>query len=148
MKSFEEKDNALPDTERTKLQWEFEKFLANFTFFLDLALKAAIFFYAVLGGILSIYFAKDVVNKDVVKFLLYAPLIMSIILTLSFFIGGNLWKGAVPSAKNIADRLEMTTAPDFRLLTWILYVSGFTFLATAAGLLWLIYRLSLIEVIV
>jgi hypothetical protein len=134
-------DNVLSDTERAKLQWEFEKFLANFTFFLDLGLKAVGLFYAVLGGILSIYFVKDAVNKDVVKFLLYAPLIMSIILGLTFFIGGKLWEGAIPKAKSIANRLGMTTTPDFRLLTWLLYVFGLTFLLTTLGLGWLIFRL-------
>lgn len=134
-------DNAVPDSERAGLQWEFEKFLANFTFFLDLALKAVGLFYAILGGILSIYFAKDSKNEDVVKFLLFAPLIMSIILGLAFLIGGYLWQGAAPRAKDIADKLKMTTAPNFNLLTWLLYVFGFAFLATGAGLIWLIYRL-------
>jgi len=104
-------------------------------------LKAVGLFYAILGGILSIYFAKDSKNEDVVKFLLVAPLIMSIILGLAFLIGGYLWQGATPRAKDIADKLKMTTAPNFNLLTWLLYVFGLTFLATGAGLIWLIYRL-------
>lgn len=134
-------EKALPGFERDRLQWEFEKFLANFTFFLDLALKAVGLFYAILGGILSIYFAKDSKNEDVVKFLLFAPLFMSIILGLAFLIGGFLWQGATPKANDIANKLGMTTAPNFKLLTWLLYVFGLTFLATGAGLIWLIYRL-------
>jgi hypothetical protein len=133
--------NAPPDYERAKLQWEFEKFLANFTSFLDLGLKAVVFFYAVLGGILSIYFAKDSANKDVVKFLLYAPLIMSLILTATFFLGAWTWSRAIPNAREIAKRLEMTTTPKFELLTWLLVVFGLTFIATGLGLFWLINRL-------
>ncbi len=134
-------DNALPDSERANLQWEIEKFLANFTFFLDLSWKALGLFFAILGGILAIYFGKDSSNKDVIKFLLVAPLIMSIILSLIFFASGKLWMNLIPKIDDIAKKLEMTTTPNFRLLTSLFYVFGLTLIATAAGLIWLIGRL-------
>ena len=67
-------DNDLSDYQKADLKWEFEKHLDNFRFFLDLALKAVGLFYVVVGGILSIYFAKEPnKNHEVVKFLLWAP---------------------------------------------------------------------------
>ncbi|HLM01774.1 MAG TPA: hypothetical protein VK400_12020 [Pyrinomonadaceae bacterium] len=79
------------DKKRIKLQWKYEQFYAQFMFLLDLGWKAVGLFYAILGGILVLSFAKESSAKDVIKFLLYAPLFMSIILSVIFFFCGVLW---------------------------------------------------------
>ncbi len=104
-----------------KLRWEYEQFLAKFMFFLDLGWKAVGLFYAILGGILAIYFAKESSNKDVVKFLLYAPLIMSIILSFIFSASGFVWVNRIPKVDEIVKKLEMTTTPNFRILTSVFF---------------------------
>jgi len=135
-------DNVIKDSERAKLQWEYEQFLAKFMFFLDLGWKAVGLFYAVLGGILAIYFTKDLKEPSVVKFLLYAPFYMSIILSLIFFGCGILWWRLIPEVNTIAKvKLKMKTIPNFRILTSLFFVFTLALGFTAWGLWWLIGRL-------
>ncbi len=140
--SGDEAANVMKDSERAKFQWEYEQFLAKFTFFLDLGWKAVGLFYAVLGGILAIYFTKDLKEPSVVKFLLYAPLVISIILSLIFSGCGILWWGLISKVDTIAKvELKMTTTPNFRILTSLFFVFTLALGFTALGLWWLIEQL-------
>lgn len=127
--------------ERAQLQWEYEQFLAKLMFFLDLGWKAVGLFYAVLGGILAIYFTKDLKEPAVVKFLLYAPLIISISLSLIFFGCGILWWRLISKVEDIVEALKMTTTPNFRILTSLFWVFAVALGFTAWALSWLIGRL-------
>lgn len=140
--SSSSEDNVIEDSERAMFQWEYEQFLAKFMFFLDLGWKAVGLFYAVLGGILAIYFTKDLKEPDVVKFLLYAPFYMCIILSLIFFGCGILWWGLISKVDDIVNKnLKMTTTPNFRILTSLFFVFTVALGFTAWGLSWLIGRL-------
>jgi hypothetical protein len=140
--SSSSEDNVIKDSERAGFQWEYEQFLAKFTFFLDLGWKAVGLFYAVLGGILAIYFTKEVKEPSVVKFLLYAPFYMSIILSLIFFGCGILWWRLISKVDPIAKvKLKMTTTPNFKILTSLFFVFTFALGFTAWGLWWLIEQL-------
>jgi hypothetical protein len=130
------------DSEIAELKWELEKHLENFRFFLDLGLKAVGLFYAILGGILSIYFAKTTdKNNEVVKVLLWVPFLISMILGVFFLIGAKLMKDAAIKLDDISKTLKMIKSPDFSILTWLLLVFGISFFVTGGTLVWLYYRL-------
>jgi hypothetical protein len=137
------KEDCVTDSEEARLKWELEKHLENFRFFLDLGLKAVGLFYAILGGILSIYFAKAAdKNAEVMKVLLWVPFLISVILGVIFLIGARLMRDATIKLNDISRNLRMRKPPDFSLLTWLLVVFGASFLVTGASLVWLYYRLT------
>jgi hypothetical protein len=77
------------DADKADFKWKFEKHSENFRFFIEQGLKAVGLFYAIVGGILSIYFAKEPdKNDEVLKVLLWAPLVISLVLGFTF-IGGD-----------------------------------------------------------
>jgi uncharacterized membrane protein YhaH (DUF805 family) len=131
--------DCVSDDELKHLKWEVDKHLENFRFFLDLSLKAVVLFYAIVGGILSILFSKKPgETSPVVTILLYAPLFMSLILGVAFFVGARYWHDATRKIRPVV-RILMLKVPDFQLLTGLLIVFGVSFIASAGALVWLLY---------
>jgi hypothetical protein len=129
------------DEERVKLQWQYEQFYAQFMFLLDLGWKAVGLFYAVLGGILIVSFAKDPSDKHVIKFLLYAPYCMSITLSAIFLFCGVLWLFRIRKFNTKVASLYMTTL-NFHFLNLLYFVFGGVLAGTTCGLRWLIEQLD------
>ena len=133
---------ALSEAESADLKWEVGVHMENFRFFLDLGLKAVVLFYAIAGGILSVYFAKNTEkNNEVLKILLWIPFIVSMILGTGFFVGAGLMKKATRDLTHLCRKAQMKKIPDFPLLTWLFVVFGALFFVTGAALVWLYYRL-------
>jgi hypothetical protein len=129
-------DTSLPEE---KLKWELEKYLKLYEFYFDIALKAVGLFAAIVGTILSIYFGKDA-DPNVKRFLLQAPLIVSMVLGGIFIVGGMWWWRVSAKEKWIARHLKMVQLPEIAVLTYLLWVFGILFFAVAYGLSWLMSR--------
>jgi hypothetical protein len=131
------------DTEKSDFRWKFERHSENFRFFIDQGLKAVGLFYAIVGGIISIYFARGPErNNDVLKALLGAPLVLSLVLGLTFIVGGFLWRSATNKISPASGISRMTNVLNFGLVTWLAWIFGVLFLATGGALIWLIRRLT------
>lgn len=131
------------DADKADFKWKFEKHSENFRFFIEQGLKAVGLFYAIVGGILSIYFAKEPdKNDEVLKVLLWAPFVISLVLGFTFIVGGILWRNATNEIIPPADRPRTTNVLNFGLLTWLAWIFGLLFFAIGGALVWLIYRLT------
>jgi hypothetical protein len=120
---------------RTELKWELEKHLSLYQFYFELSVKAIALFYAIVGAILSIYFAKEgSADSEVKSFLLWAPLIMSLVLGTAFFTGGIWWWRVKRKIDWIAEQIKMKQAPDIAFLSYVLWIFGVLFFFAAWGL--------------
>lgn len=82
-----EKETHKTPTPEDIARWtkEFDRLNRSLEFHTDYGLKAVAFFYAVLGGILSVFFGKDLEFRSASIVLLGVPIIMSWILGYYFF---------------------------------------------------------------
>ncbi len=105
-----------------------------YKFYLDLAIKLNVFYYAVTGAILSYYFQGA--SDGVARYALVLPIVMS------FGLGGIFWYGStlLPVVRkevfNIRDKLGLETAPEFRVLTVFLCLMGLIMFLVGVALLW------------
>ncbi|MDT4953152.1 MAG: hypothetical protein QOJ02_1290 [Acidobacteriota bacterium] len=131
--------SPLADEERAKLQKEYDVHIHSYEFYLEYGLKAVAVFYAVIGGILSIYFSGNRrVDSSVLIILLGLPVFMSVILGLTFLWGAKKWRKMSEHIQKIADKLGIERPPDIVLLTYLLWIFGFLYIVTGGALLWLI----------
>ena len=142
MNNEEEKVN----NEEEKAKWEkiVDVLHRSYEFHLDFALKAVGFFYAILGGILSIYFSgSGRISREVVIVLLGLPILMSIILGSIFLYGGWLWNSEVTSIRKGAEEFKIKIWLKVELLGYALRIFGSLFFIVFFFLIWLITRLDL-----
>lgn len=134
---------TVADTEKADFRWKFENHSKNFRFFIDQGLKAVGLFYAIVGGIISIYFSRDPgKNTEVLKILLGVPFVLSLVLGVTFVAGAELWRRATKKIIPTARVSTMTNVLNFGLLNWLAWVFGVLFLVTGGALFWLISKLT------
>jgi hypothetical protein len=118
--------------QRREFQWqEYKNYLDLYKYYLDLGLKAVVFFYLLTGGTLAFYLP----NKDVpyIKFSLLVPIFISVILGLVFIYGAMLWRNVTRKVIEIIEELnknDLNCRPrtDIHLLSVLLILFGFLFL--------------------
>ena len=139
--------DAFPvNNEEEKAKWEKEIDLLHraYEFHLDFALKAVGFFYAILGGILSIYFSgSGKISRDVVIVLLGLPILMSIILGGLFLYGGWVWHDRMRLIREKAKKNNIEIWLKVELVSNALWIFGSLFFIVCGFLIWLITRLDL-----
>lgn len=141
--TLRESGSDLNPEEKAALGKEYASYLRAHEFYFTLSLQAVAFFYAIVGGILSIYFAGEGKDKDpVLVILLGVPLVMSVILGGAFVVGGYLWRNVAKHVECVARMLRIIRVPDVELLTYLLWLFGFLFLVVGGGLTWLITRVT------
>ena len=132
-------DVELTNPKNDVLKWGAERYLENTRFFLDLGVKGVGLFYAILGGVLSIYFARNTDNGEVLKFFLLVPLVISLSLGVVYLIGARAWSLIAKKLNEISDELNLGAIPNLFFITWLLIALGALFIVTgvALGLLYI-----------
>ncbi|MDQ1637663.1 MAG: hypothetical protein QOF62_1002 [Pyrinomonadaceae bacterium] len=135
--------DILTAAEKADFRWKFERHSENFRFFIAQGLKAVGLFYAIVGGIISIYFSREPDrNNDVLKVLLGAPFVLSLVLGITFVVGGFLWRSATNRIIPTTGVSRMTNVLNFGLVTWLAWIFGVLFFALGGSLIGLIFRLT------
>lgn len=118
---------------------QFKIFVDIFKGYLDTALTANIWFYAITGAIYTHYFANRK-EKPYVKYSLYFPLILSLMLAIISIFG--LCQAFLLRNKMIelAQNLELTGAPLVDLLVFFLGFTSFFFLLVTFSSWVLLYK--------
>jgi hypothetical protein len=104
-----------------------------YKFYLELALKANLFFYGITGAIVSFYFANA--HDNLIKYALLLPVVMSLAFAGLFFYGSTLLRYVREDIFSISDALGLRTAPDVQVLTVILRVFSIIFTIIAVALI-------------
>jgi hypothetical protein len=111
---------------------QFALYVDLYKFYMDLTVKVNLFYYAITGAILSFYFAHP--SNTLIKYSLYLPILMSLILSAVFFYGAHLMPILRRDLFYIRDKLGLTTAPDLGILTIVLRAFAFLFVIVAFSL--------------
>src|ERR1044072_1666996 len=119
---------------------EFTRLNSSFEFYLDFGLKAVAFFYAAVGGVLSIYFGVSEGFHSAIIVLLGIPVLMSSILGYYFFRGARLWRKHTVYMCQLAGSRSEERPPDVEYLGKLLRAFGTLFFITALALLLLLVR--------
>lgn len=102
-----------------------------YKFYLDIVVKLNIFHYAVTGAILSFFFTRSEISDA--KYSVLLPLVMSCAFAVLFVYGAVLNRITRAEQFAIRDDLGLSAAPDFGVLSVILYIFAFVFLLTAGA---------------
>jgi hypothetical protein len=119
---------------------EFTRLNSSFEFYLDFGLKVVAFFYAALGGVLSIYFGVGRGFHSAIIILLGVPILMSLVLGYYFFRGAHLWRKHTVYLCQLAGKLNIERQPDVEYLGKLLRAFGTLFFITSIALLLLLGR--------
>jgi hypothetical protein len=119
---------------------EFARLNRSFEFYLDFGMKAVAFFYAALGGVLSIYFGVGRGFHSAIIVLLGVPILMSVVLGYYFFRGAHLWRKHTVYLCQLAGKLSIARRPDVEFLGKLLRAFGALFFITSIALLLLLGR--------
>jgi len=108
--------------------------------YIEMTLKFNAFYYAVTGAVLSFYFS-NAANVGVPRYgLLVFPVIMSLGFGGFFLWAAGLVKYTHVHIMRIILALGFNTAPEMRVLTTLLRLSGTLFIGVALGLVILIWH--------
>ena len=125
---------------------EFKLYGGFFQFFLDFGLKANVFFYGITGVIITILYNSNAPGADkgikerlgthVAGLLIGTPLVIGVMLGLSFLAGAFLWWRIVRDVTRArkSGEISLTVRPYLNYLTWMLALFGGVFLLVSYGL--------------
>ena len=130
--------SASPQEARDLLWKQYELHVGLYKFYLDLAIKVNIFYYAVTGAILSFYFSH--VHEGAARLSLVLPALMSVAFAWLFFHAGNLVGVVRLEVFRIRDALGLLTAPELQVLVYLLRIFGALFAAVALGTSVLVFK--------
>lgn len=120
-----------PEKDLDKEEWEaawkeYELHIELYKYYLDMGLKANLFFYFITGGILGIYLQNPA--RRMMKFSLLLPVLVSLAFGGVFIHGAFLWMRISDVIKEIRRELKLKRAPDINLMSLLLIVFGTIFL--------------------
>ena len=128
--------------DQNELLWnQYTKLIDLYKFYLDITLKANIFYYAITGGILTFIFSGKGQDKFVILSLLL-PIGMGLLLTYIFWRGKNLYGAIEKAIEDLKVQLDLIEVPKTVILTDALRYSGILFLMTTLGMFILIGLVS------
>lgn len=132
--------------DRSELLWrQYSQNVELYKFYMDLALKFNIFYYAVTGAILSFYFAQNgdgavPVPDSNIKYSLLLPILMSVAFAGFFIYGACLMRHLREEVFAIGDELGLAVTPDLRVLSVLLFIFSSVFIVVAVGCGYLIWQ--------
>lgn len=89
--------------------------------YLKLTIEINIFYYAITGAIVSYYFAHRMESPDI-RFALFLPILMSVLLALFFIYGGIMNRHSRDEMFRVRDALGLHVSPEFAVLSWLLVI--------------------------
>lgn len=129
------KGEVAGDPEKVRWNKEFDRLNRSLEFHTDFGLKAVAFFYAAVGGVLSIFLGKGGGSKGASMVLLGVPIIMSLILGFYFFYGALIWDRDASYMRRLAARLGFEELTKVEILSQLLRVFGGLFFLTGSFLI-------------
>lgn len=124
--------------DREDILWkQYELHVGLYKEYLNLTLKANVFYYAATGALLSFYFSKP--NIAWMKYSLLLPLLMSVMLSLLFVYGAWKAKYTRRDLFNLRDAPRLSVAPEYAVLMVFLGISALLMAIVAIGLTVLIF---------
>lgn len=127
---------GLNKDERDERWKEYNLHIDLYRYYLDLGLKANLFFYLITGTILGFYLTHPEVRYKKIALLL--PILMSLALGGIFIHGAILWIRVSRIIRETRKELHIKKAPDINLMTVLLVVFGFIFLVVGASMVLLV----------
>jgi hypothetical protein len=109
-----------------------------YKFYLEIAMKVNVFYYAITGGILSFYFNN--IDQELAKYALILPAIMSAAFGILFLVGSAMIIATRREVFNIRDKLKLETAPELGVLFLFLLSFGVIFIGVSCGIWWVLAR--------
>ncbi|HEX8564080.1 MAG TPA: hypothetical protein VF648_00330 [Pyrinomonadaceae bacterium] len=147
LESIKNTNDSQVNTKEEKAKWEKEidRFYRAYEFHLEFVLKAVGFFYAILGGILSISFiGNGKMSKEIVIVLLGFPILMGIILGSIFLYGDWVWRKDIKFIRKKVEEFGIIEIwLKVEILSYALRIFGPLFFIVGIFLFWLITRLDL-----
>lgn len=135
-------DEVAPD--RDLLWKQYALHVDLYKFYLDLAVKVYVFYYAITGSILTYYFQSSATGPassssmhDLSRFSLLLPIGFSIAIGGLFFYGAKLLRVIRKELFAIRDKLSFATAPEIVVLVAFLRTFGAIMILTGLSLGWL-----------
>lgn len=117
------------------LIWKrFDQTVDLYKHYLDLLVKFNAYYYATTGAILSFYFSR--VDIASVRYSLLFPAIMSIAFGILFIYGAYKIRFSSRDILAMRDKLGLSSAPEFNILTFFLFISAILMFVVAAALIW------------
>jgi hypothetical protein len=129
---FEHAEEALSKEEWDATWKEYELHIELYKYYLDLGLKANLFFYFITGGILGIYLQNPA--RRLMKFSLLLPILISLAFGGVFIHGAILWVRISDVIREIRRELKLKKAPDINLMSLLLFVFGTIFLVIGVSI--------------
>jgi hypothetical protein len=103
---------------------EYELHIDLYRYYLDIGLKANLFFFFIAGGVLGIYLQKP---SGIMKFSLLLPILLSFAFGGVFLHATFLWMRVSEVIREIRRELKLKKAPDINLMSLLLFVFGIVF---------------------
>lgn len=127
---------GLNKDERDERWKEYTLHIDLYKYYLDLGLKANLFFYVITGTILGFYLTHPEVRYKKVSLLL--PILLSLALGGIFIHGAILWIRVSRIIRETRRELNIKKAPDINLMTVLLIVFGFITLIVGVSMVLLV----------
>jgi hypothetical protein len=125
------------DEKKRADKWEeYKLHIELYKFYLDIGLKANLFFYLITGTILGFYLTHPEVKYK--KFSLLLPILISLALGGMFIHAAMLWMRVSRSIRRIRGELNIKKAPDINIMTVLLAVFGFITLTVGFSMVLLV----------
>ena len=126
-------------TPNAEFLWKYYAQLVDlYKFYVDIALKANVFYYAITGGILTYYFSHR--SDPLVEGALALPLLMSLGLAVLSWKGARLADILRHELIDTSDKLGLPAFPETNVLVAFLRVSAGLFVGVVVALVLIILR--------
>ena len=116
------------------LRKQYETYVDLFKFYLDLILKATVWYYTITGAILSFHFSDKNPQAATTIHAVLLPALFSVVLFLIFFGASTLAVKMQNELDRIRDDLGLEGAPHVQVLIWSTRLFGLTYIIVGAVL--------------
>ena len=125
--------------DKNELLWrQYSQNIELYKFYMELAIKFNVFYYAVTGAIISFFFKNSSVAE--LKYALIFPIVISIAFAIFFVYGARLMVLIKKDVFAVRDALGLLVAPDVGVLSVLLRIFAGVFIVVAFGCSYLIYK--------
>jgi hypothetical protein len=132
--------SSSPSPSKDILWKQYELHVGLYKGYLELVLKFNVFYYAATGALISYYFSKP--DIPWMKYSLGFPILMSFCFAGLFFYGASCTHVVRQELFDIRDKLGLDTAPEYKVLAVLLWISAAMMLIVAVCLVVMIFSMN------
>jgi hypothetical protein len=128
--------------DKSEIAWrQYQQHIDTYKFYLELVVKIIGLYFAVSGAMLSFYFANT--DSEHAKLALYLPWLIGVGLTILFSIGAWLSTVTRDDIFDLGEKLELEVVPETGVLTLLLAIFSFVFIACVVGISYVLWWTSI-----